>query len=98
MIAFTTKHTLKEILNFLIFAILSLKLIEQIKKYYGLVTIKIRIRDLRTLTVWQNIEDLQAFWNSGVHLKAMKNSNKLRLNQTCTWQTDYIPSCTRSYK
>lgn len=35
---------------------------------------------------------MQAFRNSGVHLKAMKDSNKLGFNRSCTWQTDSIPS------
>lgn len=92
MIASTTKYTLKELPAFFMFAILSLRSIEQAKKSRGLVSIKIRIRDLRTLTVWQSMENLQAFRNSGIHLKAMKDSSKLGFNQSCTWQTDYIPS------
>ena len=54
MIASTTKYTLKELPAFFMFAILSLKSIDQAKKSRALVSIKIRIRDLRTLTVWKN--------------------------------------------
>lgn len=74
------------------FIILSFKSIKQAKKSYGLIAIKIRVRDLRTLTVWENMQDLQAFRNTGVHLKAMKVSQILGTNQAYTWQTDCIPN------
>ncbi len=73
------------------FAILSLKSIHQAKNSHGLIAIKIRFRDLRTLTVWENSSDLKAFRNSGSHLKAMKDSDKLGFNQSHTWYTEYIP-------
>jgi hypothetical protein len=92
MIASTTKYTLKEIPAFLMFAILSLKSINQAKNSQGLIAIKIRVRDLRTLTVWENIDNMKAFRNSKAHLKAMKDSDKLGVNQSHTWQTEHIPS------
>lgn len=92
MIALTTKYTLKKIPAFLIFVILSDKSIEQAKNSHWLVTIKISFKDLRTLTVWQDMEDLRAFRDSGIHLKAMKDSHRLGFNRSCTWQTDTIPS------
>ena len=74
------------------FAILSLKSIAQANTASGLITIKIRIRDLRTLTVWQTAEDMQAFRNSGFHAKAMTDSQKLGFNQSYSWETDSIPT------
>ena len=91
MIASTTKYTLKGIPAFFMFSILSLRSIHQAKNSHGLVAIKIRVRDLRTLTVWENLEDMQAFRNSRSHLKAMKNSPALGFNQSHTWHTEYIP-------
>lgn len=73
------------------FSILSLRSIHQAKNSHGLVAIKIRLRDLRTLTVWENIEDMQAFCNSRSHLKAMKDSDKLGFDRFYTWHTEYIP-------
>lgn len=92
MIASTTKYTLKEIPAFFMFSILSLKSIYQAKNSQGLIAIKIRIRDFRTLTVWENMESMRAFRNSGIHLKAMQDSDKLGVNRSHTWQTEYIPS------
>jgi hypothetical protein len=92
MIASTTKYTLKEIPAFLMFSILSLKSIYQAKNSLGLIAIKIRVRDLRTLTVWENLESMKAFRNSKAHLKAMQDSDKLGFNQSCTWDTKHIPS------
>ena len=92
MIASTTKYTLKEIPAFLMFSILSLKSIYQAKNSQGIIAIKIRLRDLRTLTVWENMESMKAFRNSGIHLKAMKESDKLGVNRSHTWHTEYIPS------
>ena len=91
VIASTTKYTLREIPAFLMFAILSLKSIQQAKNSHGLISIKIRVRDLRTLTVWKSMKDMKAFRNSKAHFKAMKDSEKLGFNQSHTWQTDYIP-------
>ena len=67
MIASTTKYTLKNILAFAIFSLLSLKSIAQANSSNGLVTIKIRIRDLRTLTVWKSKKDMMTFRNSGFY-------------------------------
>lgn len=92
MLASTTKYTLKSIPAFIMFAILSLKSIVQANTANGLITIKIRIRDLRTLTVWQTAEDMQAFRNSGFHAKAMVDSKKLGFNRSHSWETDRIPS------
>ena len=92
MFASTTKYTLKNLPAFLIFSLLSLKSIAQANSSSGLVTIKIRIRDLRTLTVWQSKEHMLAFRNSGFHQQAMIASNKLGANQSCSWQTDRIPT------
>lgn len=68
-----------------------LRSIHQAKNARGLLAIKIRLRDLRTLTVWESIEDMQSFRNSQVHLKAMKDSPKLGLNQSHTWCTEHLP-------
>jgi hypothetical protein len=92
MIASTTKFTLKEIPAFLMFAILSLRSINQAYNSQGLIAIKIRVRDLRTLSVWENREKMKAFRNSQAHLKAMQNSNKLGFGQSYTWETEHIPS------
>lgn len=92
MIASTTKYTLKSIPAFLMFAILSLKSIVQANRSNGLIAIKIRLQDLRTLTVWETIEDLKAFRNSGVHLQAMIDSSKMGTNQFSSWETDRIPT------
>ncbi|WP_019506728.1 DUF3291 domain-containing protein [Pleurocapsa sp. PCC 7319] len=92
MIASTTKYTLKEFPAFLMFAILSLKSINQAYNSQGLVAIKIRVRDLRTLSVWETMEDMKAFRNSKAHLKAMQDSDKLGSNQSFTWETEHIPS------
>ena len=92
MLASTTKYSLKSIPAFMMFSILSLKSIAQANTANGLVTIKIRIRDLRTLTVWQTAEDMQTFRNSGFHAKAMVDSKKLGFNQSHSWETDRIPS------
>ncbi|MGL5943142.1 MAG: hypothetical protein ACRC2S_22815 [Waterburya sp.] len=92
MIASSTKYTLKELPAFLMFAILSLKSINQAHNSQGLVAIKIRVRDLRTLTVWENMENMKAFRNSKAHLKAMQDSDKLGFNKSCTWKTEHIPS------
>ena len=92
MIASTTKYTLKEIPAFFMFSILSLRSIYQAKNSDGLIIIKIRLRDLRTLTVWQDRNSMTAFRNSGVHLKAMQDSDKLGFNQSHTWYTDRIPN------
>ncbi|MEN9565465.1 MAG: hypothetical protein RLZZ69_661 [Cyanobacteriota bacterium] len=92
MIASTTKFTLKEIPAFLMFAILSLKSINQAHNSQGLIAIKIRVRDLRTLTVWENREKMKAFRNSKAHLKAMQNSDKLGFGQSYTWETEHLPS------
>lgn len=88
----TTKYTLKELPTFFMFALLSLRSISQAKKSPGLVAIKIRLRDFRTLTVWKSPEDMRAFRNSGVHLKAMTDSPQLGSNQSCSWSTESIPT------
>ena len=54
MIASTTKYTLKSIPAFFIFALLSFGSIFQAKKSHGLIAMKIRLRDFRTLTVWNS--------------------------------------------
>jgi hypothetical protein len=64
----------------------------QANRSNGLVAIKIRFQDLRTLTIWESIEDMKAFRNSGVHLKAMTDSPKLGSNQSFSWKTDCIPT------
>ncbi|MGF1590809.1 MAG: hypothetical protein ACFCU7_16505 [Pleurocapsa sp.] len=92
MIASTTKYTLKEFPAFFMFAIMSLKSIYQANNSPGLVAIKIRVRDFRTLTVWESAENLKAFRNSGVHFKAMTHSPKLGFNQSYSWQTESIPT------
>ena len=71
---------------------MSLRSIYQANNSRGLVAIKIRIRDFRTLTVWESEEDMKAFRNSGVHLKAMMESSKLGFNRSHSWQTDSIPT------
>ena len=76
---------------FFMFAMLSLRSIHQAKNSHGLIVIKIRLRDFRTLTVWENLEDMQAFRNSRSHLKAMKNSDTLGFNRSHTWYTEHIP-------
>ena len=96
MIASTTKYTLKGIPFFMMFAIMSLRSIRQANKSRGLIAIKIRLRDFRTLTVWETAEDMKAFRNSGVHLKAMMESSKLGLNRSHSWQTDRIPTWTEA--
>ena len=92
MIAATTKYTLKTMPAFLMFAILSLKSIAQANTSNGLVTIKIRIGDFRTLTVWESMTDMKAFRNSGVHRKAMTDSVELGSNQSCAWETNCVPT------
>ena len=92
MIASTTKYTLKGIPFFMMFAIMSLKSIRQANKSRGLIAMKIRIRDFRTLTVWETAEDMKAFRDSGVHSKAMMESPKLGFNRSHSWQTDRIPT------
>ena len=92
MIASTTKYTLKSIPTFLMFAVLSFGSIFQAKKSRGLIAIKIRVRDFRTLTVWNSKEDMKAFRNSGIHQKAMADSPQLGSNQSYTWETDSIPT------
>ena len=91
MFASTTKYTLKELPAFFRFAILSLRSIAQANQSQGLVTIKIRLRDFRTLTVWQSQSDMVAFRNSGVHFKAMTASPQLGSNQSYSWETKSIP-------
>ena len=91
MFASTTKYTLKELPAFFKFAILSLRSIAQANQSQGLVTIKIRLRDFRTLTVWQSQSDMEAFRNSGVHFKSMMDSPQLGSNQSCSWETQSIP-------
>ena len=92
MIASTTKYTLKGIPFFMMFAIMSLKSIRQANKSRGLIAMKIRLRDFRTLTVWETAEDMKAFRNSGAHSKAMMESNELGSNRSHSWQTDGIPT------
>ena len=92
MIASTTKYTLKSIPAFLMFALLSFGSIFQAKKSRGLIAIKIRVRDFRTLTVWNSKKDMKAFRNSGIHQKAMTDSSQLGSNQSYTWETDTIPT------
>jgi hypothetical protein len=92
MIASTTKYTLKGIPFFIMFAIMSLKSIYQANNSRGLIAIKIRLRDFRTLTVWETAEDMKAFRNSGMHLRSMMESDKLGFNQSHSWQTDGIPT------
>ena len=92
MLASTTKYTLKSIPAFIAFAVLSLKSIAQANTAKGLITIKIRIRDLRTLTVWQSKEDMEKFRNSGFHAKAMVDSPKLGFNRFHSWKCDRIPT------
>lgn len=92
MFASTTKYTLANVGAFLMFSLLSLKSIAQANSAGGLVTIKIRIRDLRTLTVWQSKKDMLAFRNSGFHQQAMIASSNLGSNQSYSWQTDRIPT------
>ena len=92
MIASTTKYTLKGIPFFMMFAIMSLKSIHQANNSRGLIAMKIRLRDFRTLTVWETAEDMKAFRNSGVHSKAMMESSKLGFNRSHSWQTDGIPT------
>ncbi len=91
MIASTTKYTLKEIPAFVMFSILSLKSIYQATNSTGLISLKIRIRDFRTLTVWQDRDKMMAFRNTGAHLKSMQDSPGLGLNQSHTWETEHIP-------
>ena len=92
MIASTTKYTLNSIPAFLMFSLLSLKSIAQANTSSGLVTIKIRIRDFRTLTVWQSREHMTAFRNSGFHQQAMITSARLGSNQSYSWETERIPT------
>ncbi len=92
MIASTTKYTLKQIPAFLRFSILSLRSIYQAQNSNGLIAIKIRVRDFRTLTVWESMEDMKAFRNSQAHFKALQVSDKLGFNQTHTWHTEHIPN------
>ena len=92
MYASTTKYRLNDIPAFVMFAILSLKSIYQANNSNGLIKIKIRVRDFRTLTVWESKSKMQAFRNSGVHLKAMTNSDALGYNQSYSWQADHIPT------
>ena len=92
MIASTTKYTFKGIHAFFLFALLSFKSIIQAKKANGLLAIKIRFRDLRTLTVWESEADMKNFRNSGFHKQAMVASDKLGINRSYSWQTDWIPN------
>ena len=92
MFASTTKYTLKSVPAFFMFSLLSLKSIAQANTAQGLITIKIRIRDLRTLTVWKSKEDMITFRNSGFHQQAMISSAKLGSNRSFSWQTNCIPS------
>ena len=92
MIASTTKYTIRNLPAFLMFSFLSLKSIAQANTSNGLVAIKIRVRDFRTLTIWKSKEDMIAFRNSGFHQQAMINSNKLGSNQSHSWETDRIPT------
>ena len=92
MIASATKYTLKSLPAFLMFAVLSFGSIFQAKKSRGLIAIKIRLRDFRTLTVWNSKEDMKAFRNSGIHQKAITDSPQLGSNQSYTWETNTIPT------
>ena len=92
MWASTTKYTLKGIPTFMMFAIMSLKSIYQANNSNGLIAMKIRLRDFRTLTVWSSEEDMKAFRNSGVHLRAMIKSPKLGSNRSYSWHTNCIPT------
>ena len=96
MIASTTKYTLKSIPAFFVFAILSLRSIFQANRSDGLIAIKIRFWDLRTLTLWSSREDMQAFRNSGVHRQAMLDSPKLGSNQSYSWETETVPTWTEA--
>ena len=92
MIVSTTKYTLKSIPAFIAFAVLSLRSIWQANWSDGLIAIKIRLRDFRTMTVWSSKAKMLAFRNSGIHRRAMIESPKLGTNQSYTWETETIPT------
>lgn len=92
MIASTTKYTLKNAGTFFVFAVLAFRSVYQANRSSGLITVKIRVRDLRTLTVWKSEKDMLAFRNSGIHRRAMIESSKLGSNQSHTWKTETIPT------
>ena len=92
MFASTTKYSLKGVPTFMMFAIMSLRSIHQANNSRGLIAMKIRLRDFRTLTVWKSEADMKAFRNSRAHLKAMLKSIELGSNQSYSWQTERIPT------
>ena len=48
-------------------------------------------KGLRTLTLWENMESMQNFRNSGSHLDAMKNSNTIGKTKSLSWEVTELP-------
>ena len=52
----------------------------------------IQLKGFTTITGWQTKEHMKAFSQSGAHLEAMKNTKKIGLAKSITWETDIRPS------
>jgi len=92
MIITATKFTLKSWKLYGEFFIDTYHVAKQVRRANGIMRVKIHPVSLRTLTVWQNREDMVAFRNSGAHLRAMKKSQYFGAIESFTWESTEVPS------
>lgn len=98
MIASITSFKLKNWWRYGSFSLATYSAIKQARRSGGLVRLWIRPIELKTLTVWKSIEDLQRFRNGGAHRSAMKRSDSFGAIKIYTWETDTIPSWEQAIK
>lgn len=92
MLATTTKFKLKGWQVLPLFMVLTLRIILQGWRSKGLVRMQIRFFQLRTLTVWKNIWDMQRFRDSGFHRHAMYQVKEFGTIEVATWGTETLPT------
>ena len=92
MIISTTKFKLKSWTLYAEFFVDTLQVVKQAKAAGGIIKMRIRPIELRTLSVWKTKADMLKFRNSAAHLASMKKSDQFGSIQTVTWKADTLPT------
>lgn len=89
MIASATQVKVKGLCGYVRLCVKLRRVKEQIGKSPGLISV--RYRGLRALTLWENLESMQRFRNSGAHLDAMRDANSIGKARSFTWEVTELP-------
>jgi len=89
MIVTATHIKITSLFGFIRFVLTVPKVTTQLKTAPGLKFVK--LKGLKTLTGWRDIESMKEFRNNGSHVEAMKKIKKIGKPKSVTWETQSEP-------